>query len=114
MNLDELARRIRAISAEPVVEGLADLLLHWKTDDSTAVELRDNVERYLGNSWVENDEDYRKLYRLWSLFREQVIARIGGITMNERLYWFGLLERFDASLSDEERRAIYRKLHGSP
>jgi hypothetical protein len=114
MNLDELARRIRAISDEAVVQGLADLVLDWKTDDSTAAELQDKVERYLGNSWVENDEDYRKLYGLWSLFREQVIAQIGGMTMNERLYWFGLLERFDASLSDEERRVIYRKLNGSP
>lgn len=113
MNLDELTHAIRAVSPDLVVQKLAYLLLDWKTETSTAEDLRDRVERYLGNSWVGVDEDYNKIYRLWSAFRDEAIAGIGGMTMNERLYWFSLFERFDASHDEEERLIIYRKLHGT-
>ena len=114
MTLDELAKAIRAVSTEPVVKGLARLLLDWKSDDSTADELRDRVERYLGNTWVEKEEDHSRIYGLWSAFRDEAIAGVGGMTMNERLYCFSLFRRFDACHHDDEKRAIYRKLHANP
>ena len=114
MNLDELVQRIREVSDEKVVQGLADLLVSWKHDQCTAEELRQNVERYIGNSWIEKDADHTKIYRMWSSFRDQAISGIGGMTMNERLYLFGLSGRYDACKDQEAKLGIYRKLHANP
>jgi len=114
MNLDELARQIGEVSSEPVVQRLAELLLDWKSDRSTAEELRDIIERYLGNSWIQRDEDHARVYALWSAFRDGAIAGIGGMTMNERLYYFSLFDRFDTSYNEKEKLTIYAKLHAVP
>lgn len=114
MNLDELAREIRSVSDEKVVQDLVDLLVSWKQDQSTAEELQDRVERYIGNSWIAKNEDHAEIYRMWSSFRDEAISAIGGMTMNERLECFGLFERFDACQSKDAKLSIYRKLHASP
>ena len=114
MNLDELARQIGEVSPEPVVQQLVALLLAWKSDRRTAEELRDMVERYIGNSWIQRDEDHARVFALWSAFRDGAISGIQGMTMNERLYYFSLFERFDASQNEEEKLAIYAKLHAQP
>ena len=114
MTLDELVQAFRAVSTEQVTQGLARLLLDWKANDSTADKLRDRVERLLGNTWTEREEDHSEIDGLWPEFRDHAIAGIEGMTMNERLYCFGLLERFDAARDDDEKLAIYRKLHASP
>lgn len=111
MNLDELAQKIREVSDEEVVQRLADLLVAWKADQCTAEVLRESVERYIGNSWIEKDADHSEIYQMWSSFRDQAISGISGMTMNERLYWFGLVGRYDACLNQEAKLSIYRKLH---
>ena len=63
MNLDELSEEIRKVSSEKVVQDLSGMLLEWKDNDETAEELNARIERYLGNTWVEKNEDYRKIYR---------------------------------------------------
>lgn len=113
MNLDELAQNIRAISSECVVQKLADILIEWKSNPETAEELRSKIERYIGNIWVKKDEDHSKIYKLWENFRNEAIGGIGGMTMNERLYWFGLFERFDAAQNKAQKEVIYRKLHAT-
>ena len=112
--MDELIQKFREISADKIVQRLADLLLEWKTNDSTAKELRDDVERFIGNSWIKNAADHAMAYELWSAFRDDVIGTICGMTMNERLAYFGLFDRFDACQSDDEKRAVYTKLHAAP
>ncbi len=114
MNLDELAQQIRRISPEPVVQRLGDLLLDWKTDARTAEVSRVDVERYIGNSWIAGDADHVAVYGLWSAFRDDAIGGIGGMTMNERLSAFSLDGRFDGSRNDDEKFAIYAKLHAVP
>ena len=47
MNLDELTKNIRKVSKEEIVKKLADNIQEWKTDERNAVELRDNVERFI-------------------------------------------------------------------
>jgi len=113
MNLDELANRLRVNFVDPAVQRLGAALLEWKTDSSTVVELRERIERYIGNSWIATEEDHRAVYGLWSSFRDDAINRIGGMTMNERLYWFGLVDRFDGS-NEQEQLVIYRKLNATP
>ncbi len=114
MNLDELVREIRIASSDPAAQGAADLLAAWKTAGTTADELASAVEHYLGNVWIEKDQDHSHVYALWSAFRKDAIGGIRGMTMNERLYWFGLLDQFDASHSDDDRLGLYKKLHAGP
>jgi hypothetical protein len=110
MNLDELIKYIRGISKEYVVQKLADYILEWKTDERNATELRDTVERYLGNTWIDKQTDFDKIYGMWSEFRNSAIDGIGGMTINERLYWFGLLDLFDKAKDNTEQEKFYRKL----
>ena len=110
MNLDELSEEIRKVSSEKVVQDLSMFLLEWKDNDETAEELKEGIERYIGNTWIEKNEDHSKIYRLWSTFREEAISGVGGMTMNERLYWFGLIDDFDACQNEKSKLRIYKKL----
>jgi len=65
------------------------------------------TEKFFGNTWLSTQETYTLAYSLWNTFREDAIHGIGGMTMNERLYFFGLFERFDASRSKKEKDTIY-------
>ena len=114
MTIDELADAIRSISSEKEVQRLADLLLEWKSDYKTTEDLNDTIEHYIGNSWFEKDEDHSKIYKMWSSFRDEEILGIVGMTMNERLYWFGLFDEFDACHNQESKLRIYNKLMASP
>ncbi len=111
MNLDELEHKIRAVSTDQVVQGVADQLAAWKDSSATADDLAAALERYIGNVWIGSNHDHERVYALWSAFRQDAISAIHGMTMNERLYLFGLLERFDSLQSDADRQALYRKLH---
>jgi hypothetical protein len=114
MNLDELAEAIRNVSSEKIVQDLSLLLVAWKGNDKTVRELEQEIERYLGNTWVQRNEDHATIHQLWSSFSKVAVTGIGGMSMNERLYWFGLFARFEACPDEAARRAVYRKLHASP
>ena len=96
MKLDELAQKISKVSFERVVQDLSRFLIEWKSNDETVEELKAWVERYLGNTWIEIDEEHEKIYQMWSEFRDEAISGIGGRSMIGRLYWFDLIERYDA------------------
>ena len=110
MNLDELIKNIRSVSQEEIVQNLSDYLREWKTDDRNAIEFRESVERYLGNIWIEKEGAFKKIYKMWSEFSDVAIDGIGGMTMNERLYWFGLMDLYDNAKNNSEREKFYAKL----
>jgi hypothetical protein len=110
MTLDGLAQALRSVSDEKLLAELAQYIGAWKADDRDLIELETMVERFFGNTWLPSEEDHSKAYNVWKAFREDAVRNIGGMTMNERLYLFGLLERFDASNSDNERRVVYGKV----
>jgi hypothetical protein len=110
MTIDDLIAAVERTSPDPVVQGLAKLLASWKTDDTNVEQLIDDVERYVGNTWVQRDSDHEKMYGLWRAFRQEVAEQVGGMTMNERLYLFGLLSAFDAASSIERQDRLYAKL----
>ena len=114
MHLDELAHRIASVSDDPLVQRLPKLLRDWKFDDTTVEQLRESVERYIGNSWIQSTRHHEDVYGLWSTFRDEAITSIGGMTMNERLYWFSLFPLFDACETDDDRSRFYKKLLASP
>jgi len=76
--------------------------------------LKEGFERYIGNSWIENNDTHETIYHMWSSFRDEAITGIGGMTMNERLYYFGLFERFDDCEDQHARLVLYKKLHANP
>ncbi|MBU2863338.1 hypothetical protein KO489_05740 [Reinekea forsetii] len=109
MNYDEYIEEVREYSGDEVVARLVSHLNDWKADNTNAWELADSVERFFGNSWITSEETHSHLYKLWTGFKVQAISGIGGLTMNERLYWFGLFERFE-STCEAEQQVIYAKL----
>lgn len=110
MNYDEYIKEVEKFSHDEVATRLGKHLLEWKQDDTDAIELVDSIERFFGNSWIEREETHNHLYRLWCKFKKEAIEGIGGMTMNERLYWFGLFERFENSKSETAQNVIYAKL----
>jgi hypothetical protein len=114
MNLDVLAQSFRSVSNEKLLMDLAKYVGAWKSDDQDVNDLDTMVERFFGNMWLPSEEDHSKTYSLWRAFKDDAIRGIGGMTMNERLYCFGLFERYDASKTEEEKHAVYRKLLAKP
>ena len=114
MTLDELANELRADSDEKAVQDLAEYIEEWKGDNRNAEALERMVERFFGNAWISKEAEHSKAYRLWSSFKNDAIHGIGGMTMNERLYTFGLFERFDSCKSEEERLEVYGKVQAKP
>ena len=110
MNLGELIPALRKASSDRLVRELIDLLQGWRTNASTADELRQSVERYIGYSWIASDEEHKTVYSLWSAFRDECIAGLQGMTMNERLYSFDLLEAWDTAKTEEGRALVRHKI----
>ena len=114
MTIDELISAIASSSPDPVVQRLSSILSEWKEDDTTVQDLRTDIERYIGNSWIEQATVHAAIYDRWLEFVTLEICAIGGMTMNERLFVFGLTSQFDAASTDQERNRLYAKLLAKP
>lgn len=114
MTLDELTKEIRDFSQETLLHDLARYIEQWKKDDRNVEALETMVERFFGNVWIPSDEDHSKAYHIWASFKDDAIRGIGGMTMNERLYAFGLFERYDSCNTEAEKRVVYDKVHAKP
>jgi hypothetical protein len=110
MTLGELIPALRKASSDQVVAQLAQLIEDWRLDTGTTEDLRQSVERFIGNSWIDSTQEHEAVYALWSAFRDECILGRGGMTMNERLYCFDLLETWDSAPNEESRAAIQRKV----
>jgi len=114
MTIDELASSISDTSTDAVVQGLARLLVQWKRNTANVHELRSQVDRYVGNSWIADDSTHAVVYGLWSAFCSTAIEGIGNMSMNERLFHFGLLNEFDNANTHQAGEGIYAKLLATP
>jgi hypothetical protein len=114
MTLDQLAVAIRNVSPDREVQRLAEMLVQWKDDDSSVDDLRNRVEDYLRNTWNKNDAVHKKVYGLWSEFVTDPIAWIHGMTMNERVHCFSLVERYDVARTKAKKKPFYAKLLAKP
>lgn len=110
MTLGELTAALRKVSSDQVVAGLLELLEQWRSSENTADELHDSVERYIGSSWIGSDAEHKTVYSLWSAFRDQCSSGRGGMTINERLYCFDLLDAWDRATTEEDRAVVRRKI----
>lgn len=114
MTLEKLQEALQALRAS-VAQADADIvslllarIAAWKLSDETLEQLADALDRALGHSWFSSDRLHFQVYELVSLF-QSTIGAVGGMTMNERLAMFDLMERWDRS-SEVERDALYGKL----
>jgi len=114
MNLDELANAIKEASPEPDAQRIADFLIAWKATPDTVEDLRSQTERYIGHVWLSTDSIHTYIYGLWTAFVSAEIEHIHGMTMNERLYAFGLFPQFEKATTPDQRLVIYEKLLASP
>lgn len=110
MVLAELIPELRKASSDPVVLGLIELLNEWPENSSTSEDLRRSVEKYIGNTWIASTKEHEAVYALWSAFRDHCILGRRGMTMNERLYCFNLIEAWDSAPNAQARDAIRRKV----
>ena len=114
MTLGELVSALQGASSDRTVRGLIELLDQWRSSADTADDLYRTVERYIGNSWIESETEHRTIYALWSAFRDQCIAGRGGMTINERLYCFDLLDAWDSAKTEEGRAVVRHKIDFVP
>lgn len=91
-----------------LVDTFLKRLDRWREDESTVEELVSELDRTLGHIWFSSNEAHATVALIIARLRDTVAA-IGGMTMNERLYAFDLLDRWDRS-TDAERDALYRKV----
>ena len=68
------------------------------------------VKRFIGYTWFSSDDLHKNICDLWSDFLKSSIHEIHGMSMNERLYCFGLTERFDSAPTESARQVVYAKL----
>ena len=109
MNLDELVESIQ-IPDVLLKKQLKGLVNNWKTDSSTIEELSNMIEKWHGNVWFSSDNSSNLFYKNWCKFKINAIDSINGMTLNERLYWFGLIEIWDKS-DDNLQKKIRLKLN---
>lgn len=109
MNLDEL------VASVPEVElrnGLFRWVNAWKKDDSSIEDLAFLIGKWHGNVWFNNTDESNGFNERFQAFKSMAIVGVGGLTLNERLYWFGLFEEWDSSNESVQAR-IRVKLHAS-
>ena len=110
MHLDDLLASLNDASSDPVVARLCKYIGAWKADQATTAELRELVERYIGNTWIEREGDHKVVYKLWSKFRDEAIDALPEMTMNERLSAFSLFERYDTTSDEAAKATVLKKL----
>jgi hypothetical protein len=96
------------------VSGLIGYLEDWKKNNKTVLELNRAIGKFRDGVFPdENDKNAENLIKIEDVlhdFQNEIIANIGGMTMNERLYSFSLFERFDSCKNNKGKEMIYEKL----
>jgi len=109
MNLDELVDSVQEVE-------LRKQLLHWvsewKSDDKDIENLDYMLGKWHDNVWFKDTDGSNVFFERFQEFKKIAIEGVGGLTLNERLYWFGLFEQWDAS-NDESQLRIRAKLHAN-
>ena len=101
--------RARVSSPDAVLVDLfIGRLSRWRDDDTTAEVLVAELDRTLGHIWFSSNENHATVALTIARLRDTLSA-VAGMTMNERLFAFDLLDRWERS-SDAERDALYKKV----
>ena len=107
MNIDEL---VDVVTEEKLRTDLKQLIGRWKADATDVHHLGGLIEAWHGNVGSRSQGIQDEFYKKFQSFQSKAIDGLGGMTMNERLYWFGLFEEWDRSDAIGQER-IRGKLH---
>jgi hypothetical protein len=107
MNLDELFESIPNSDIE-LKNQLKVFISDWKRNSTSLEELTSMIGKWHGNVWFSTDKTSNQFYENWNEFKENAINSIGGMTMNERLYRFGLFEIWDKSNTEDQERIRFK------
>jgi hypothetical protein len=115
MNLNELISNVKNLSnCDNSVLGLIWYLEDWKKNNKTVLELNRTIGKFIDGVFPDkndkNEGNLKKIVRILYDFQNEIILNIGGMTMNERLYFFSLFERFDFCKNNKGKEIIYEKL----
>ena len=112
MNLNELILNIKNLSeGDNSVLSLILYLEDWKKNNKTVLALNHTMEKFRDGFFSnENEDNSKKILTILYYFQNEIIVNIGGMTMNERLYFFSLFDRFDCCKNNKGKEIIYEKL----
>lgn len=110
MNLIQYIAEVKKFELDEDIVILVKHLESWLDDDYDLEYLVRTVDKLFGNLWFQRRETHDHLYQLWCTFKVEAVDSVGGMTMNERLYLFGLFNRMDNCKSTSEIEKIYKKL----
>jgi hypothetical protein len=82
----------------------------WIIDEVTVERLLDDLNRILGNVWFSAPEVHTAVFQALEDFAKEVRG-ISGMTVNERLFTFGLLDAWDRAT--ESTRKLFRSKLGA-
>lgn len=102
MILDELVSSIPNSEIE-LKNQLTSFVYDWKMNNSSIEDLVYLIEKWNGNVWFKSENKQNDFYKNWIKFKTQIIDSISGMTVNERLYCFGLFDIWDKSNSESKR-----------
>jgi hypothetical protein len=106
MNLDELVASVTEVELR---EGLLHWVSEWKNDESDIENLTFMMSKWHGNVWFKDTIESNGFHTRFEVFKKNAVDGIGSLTLNERLYWFGLFEQWDDS-NEESQSRIRTKL----
>lgn len=109
MNLDELVNSVPETSLR---DDLSRWVGEWKQDDKDVQLLANLISKWHGNVWFKDTDASNNFCSEFRAFKIAAIDNIGGLTLNERLYWFGLFETWDSGNEATQQR-LRRKLHAN-
>lgn len=103
MNIDEL---VNSISKKESRDDLAHWVSKWKKDETDIYALYQLIAKWHGNVWFQDqDQNNQDVFHAnLQKFKREAIDGLGGMTVNERLYWFGLFDEWAQANSNEQER----------
>ena len=107
MNIDDL---VNSINEPDFKVELNDWVYKWKNDDADVMSLYELVAKWYGNVWFVDQSNQNLFWKNLQLFKINAVDCINGMTLNERLYWFGLIDKWDNSNKNVQEK-IRNKLH---
>jgi len=93
----DIQQLITSVEQEDLRISLSESVSRWKNDQSDIYALYKTLKKWHGSVWFENDESHAEFHSFLEKFKKKSIDGIGGMTVNERLFHFGLLEEWDES-----------------
>ncbi|PKH55813.1 hypothetical protein CXF83_10765 [Shewanella sp. Choline-02u-19] len=109
MNLDELVASVTEVELR---EDLLHWVSEWKNDESDIENLTFMMSKWHGNVWFKDTIESNGFHTRFEVFKKNAVDGIGSLTLNERLYWFGLFEQWDDS-NEESQSRIRTKLRAN-